>query len=378
MKDFSDYLKEEGLLQKLFEYYKVDLEEIDTKKFLINLIKEIDEKSSSFNVLKPNYAFLGTLYEKFLNPDERKGLGQYYTPKSVVSYILDAVGYRYNIEIENKKVIDLSCGVGNFVLQSSRILILRYLEIYKRKKIQDFLLGEAKSIVSRIRERIYGIDINPIACVLCQINIHFLLFGIFKLIKDEEDDYHLPLFNIKNIDAMNIDKSEQFDIIVGNPPYLFIRDIPKIQRHIIKKMNFKTGQGQYDYFQIFIELGIELLKNKGKLGYIVPDSLLALSNRAILRKFIFDTTKIKEIYHSGPQFEDPVVSNIILILEKESNIAQREKNRIKVKLVNQQHKEIIQRSLKTWNYKFLIYLNVDDVSIINKYERKKTIDGKNR
>ena len=74
MKDFSDYLKEEGLLQKLFEYYKVDLEEIDTKKFLINLIKEIDEKSSSFNVLKPNYEFLGTLYEKFLNPDDRKGL----------------------------------------------------------------------------------------------------------------------------------------------------------------------------------------------------------------------------------------------------------------------------------------------------------------
>ena len=88
MKDFSDYLKEEGLLQKLFEYYKVDLEEIATKKFLINLIKEIDEKSSSFNVLKMNYEFLGTLYEKFLNPDERKGLGQYYTPKSVVSKIL--------------------------------------------------------------------------------------------------------------------------------------------------------------------------------------------------------------------------------------------------------------------------------------------------
>ena len=116
------------------------------------------------------------------------------------------------------------------------------------------------------------------------------------------------------IDAMIINKPEQYDFIVGNPPYLFIRDIPKVQRQIIKNMNFLTGQGQYDYFQIFIELGIKLLKNRGILGYIVPDSLLALSNRSKIRKYIFDTTIIKEIYHSGPKFEDPVVSNIILIL----------------------------------------------------------------
>jgi hypothetical protein len=370
MKNFSDYLKKEDLLKKLFEYYRVDPEEIDTHKFLVNLIKEIDVVSYNFKVLNSNYEFLGTIYEEFLHRDERKRLGQFYTPKSVVSYILDAVGYRYNKKIENKKLIDLSCGVGNFVLQSTRILILRYLQIYKRKTIQDLLLIEAKSIVSRIKEGIYGIDINPIACVLCQINIHYLLFGIFKLIKNEEDYYHLPLFNIKNINAMTIDKSEQFDIIVGNPPYLFIRDIPKVQRQIIKNMNFKTGQGQYDYFQIFIELGIKLLKNKGQLGYIVPDSLLALSNRSILRKFIFDTTKIKEIYHSGPQFEDPVVSNIIIILEKEPNIEEREKNRIKVKIINQHQKEILQKSLKNWNYKFLIHLNDEDISIIIRLTEK--------
>ncbi len=169
---------------------------------------------------------------------------------------------------------------------------------------------------------------------------------------------------------MTIDKFEQFDIIVGNPPYLFIRDILPDQRQIIKKMKFKTGQGQYDYFQIFIELGIKLLKNQGLLGYIVPDSLLALSNRSIVRKYIYDTSKIKEIYHSGPQFEDPVVSNIIIILEKESNIAEREKNRIKVKIDTQELREIVQKSFKNWNYKFLIHLNDDDISIIIRLSEK--------
>ena len=370
MKDFNDYLKKEGLLEKLFGYYKVDPEEVDSQKFLFNIIKEINGQKGKKNVLKSNYEFLGKLYEEFLNREERKGLGQFYTPKSIVSYILEAVGYRITNKIDNKKLIDLSCGVGNFVLQAIGRLILKYLEIYKRKEIQDLLLLEAKFIISRITELIYGIDINPIACILCQINIHYLLFDIFKLIRNEDDDYHLPLFNIKSFDAMTIDKFEQFDIIVGNPPYLFIRDILPDQRQIIKKMKFKTGQGQYDYFQIFIELGIKLLKNQGLLGYIVPDSLLALSNRSIVRKYIYDTSKIKEIYHSGPQFEDPVVSNIIIILEKESNIAEREKNRIKVKIDTQELREIVQKSFKNWNYKFLIHLNDDDISIIIRLSEK--------
>ncbi|MHA2182005.1 MAG: Eco57I restriction-modification methylase domain-containing protein, partial [Promethearchaeota archaeon] len=239
-----------------------------------------------------------------------------------------------------------------------------------RKETQELLLHEAKFIIKRINKVIYGIDINPIACILCQINIHYLLFGIYKLITDKEVDYHLPRFNIKNVDALTVSKSEEFDIIVGNPPYLFIRDIPRDQRQIIHKQKFKTVQGQYDYFQVFIELGIKKLRSKGALGYIVPDSLLALSNRSILRKYIYNKTKIKEIYHLGPQFEDPVVSNIILILEKESNIEAREKNSIKIKIGNHHQKRIIQESLKNWNYKFLIHLNDDDISIINSLTKK--------
>ena len=364
MKDFSDYLKKEDLLKKLFEYYQVDPEELERENFLFNLIKEIDEQKEKDEVLNSNYEFLGAIYEDYLKREERKGLGQYYTPKSIVSYILKAVGYGISNEIENKKIIDLSCGVGNFVIYAIRILILRYLKIYNHREIQELLLLEAKTIIKSIKKTIYGIDINPVACVLCQINIHYCLFEIVKLIKDEDEDYHLPLFNIKNLDAMIINKPEQYDFIVGNPPYLFIRDIPKVQRQIIKNMNFLTGQGQYDYFQIFIELGIKLLKNRGILGYIVPDSLLALSNRSKIRKYIFDTTIIKEIYHSGPKFEDPVVSNIILILEKESNIEERENNWIKVKIVNQPQKEILQKSLISWDYKFLIHLDDDDISII--------------
>ena len=36
----------------------------------------------------------------------------------------------------------------------------------------------------------------------------------------------LPKFNITNINAISYNEGESFNFVVGNPPYLFIRDIP--------------------------------------------------------------------------------------------------------------------------------------------------------
>ncbi|MFX0028683.1 MAG: TaqI-like C-terminal specificity domain-containing protein, partial [Candidatus Hermodarchaeota archaeon] len=78
-----------------------------------------------------------------------------------------------------------------------------------------------------------------------------------------------------------------------------------------------------------------------------------------------NTTKIREINNIGPQFEDPIVSNVIIILEKESVLEKREENYIKVKNSNQEPYEIPQKRIKEWDYNFLIHLNNEDHYIIN-------------
>ena len=119
----------------------------------------------------------------------------------MVKYILDAVDYSLLNNIEKKKLIDISCGSGSFIIQAIRILIKRFLKIYKRERISELSVDEAKDIVSTVKENIIGIDINQIACILCQINIHYTLFEILDLIISFEPDYHLPWFNIKNFNA---------------------------------------------------------------------------------------------------------------------------------------------------------------------------------
>jgi hypothetical protein len=371
MNEFVKYLKRENLIKEVLEYYKENqnkrMIEVFFKKF-IEKLEETEDKNVSknkFNLFNSYFNILGKYYEDTLPQKERKALGEFYTPKSIVSYILDAVGYKESNNIQTKTLIDISCGSGSFIILAIRVLIRRCVKLFKRDALSEILPEEAKNIVLRIKENIYGIDVNPLACILCQINIHFEIFKLIAKIREKDKNYQIPLFNIKNFNSLEIKETEQYDYVLGNPPYLFIRDIPTTQKQIIAKGNFQTNDGQYDYYQIFIELGIKLLKGKGKLGYIVPDSLLALSNRSILRRYIYNTTKIREIYNIGPQFEDPVVSNIILVLEKESNVQKRERNYIKVILSNNEAKEISQKTLLKWDYKFLIHLSDEDTNIIN-------------
>lgn len=372
MNEFVEYLRKEKILENLFNIYKENIKN-DTYKYILEKIienienlkifREVFAKSNEINQPRSDFDIFGSSYEDLVNHKERKLLGEFYTPQPVVKDILNAIKYVCQNNIEDKKIIDISCGSGSFIIHAIKILIERFLKIFGKKNQFELTISEAKSIINVVKNNIFGVDISPIACVLCQINIHFKLFSILKIIKNSEYNFQLPQFNIRKENALLLDEKEKYDFVIGNPPYLFIRDIPNKQKKTIEEGNFVSNEGQYDYYQLFIEIGIRLLSMNGKLGYIVPDSILALSSRRIIRKFIYNTTKIKEIYYTGPKFEDPVVSNIILVLQRERDIFAREKNNIRIRLANKEKIKIPQETFKIWDYKFLIHLNETDISI---------------
>ena len=359
MQEFIDYL-DNGIIRDLKSFYKEIKDNQNEEIFLNKVLRDL----SCLNKTHLNDDIVIGLYENMRDHKEKKKLGEFYTPNDVVDYILDGVGYTDSREIETKKLIDISCGSGSFIIKAIRRMVNRWLKINNCDTISELAIDEAKTLISSIKDNIYGIDTNRIACILCQVNIHIVLFEILKHIQKSNPTYKLPLFNIINNDSLTIDTTVKYNYVVGNPPYLFIRDIPINRRKIIENRDFETASGQYDYYQIFIELGLKLLNNGGLFGYIVPDSLLALSYRSNIRKYIYNTSKIKEIYYTGPKFNDITVSNIIIILEKENDALERNKNQMKIKLSNQQERFIPQKNIEKSDYKFLIHLNNKDTLIL--------------
>ena len=368
MNEFKAYLDKTEVLNTIAKHYQNK----SNREFDPDIIKKILLKSIDSNNFDEKCDLFGKVYENVVKHEKRKESGEFFTSPSIVEYILSKVDYLSDNTIESLKLIDLSCGTGSFLIGAVKNFVYNYF-IRNKREIIDISCRDAELIIEKVKNNIYGIDINPIVCILCQINIQYILFDLYKKIKEYNKDFNFPIFNILNKNALELPFSNEFDIVVGNPPYVFIRDISKEQKELIEKSDFKTLGGQYDLYQVFLELGVRFLKDGGKLGYIIPDSILALTNKAPIRKYIYETTKIKEIFYTGPKFEDPVVSNVIIILQKMSNEEERLKNKIKIKKfsLNQNLvREITQETLKKWNFQFLVNLNDTDIFILNYLSEK--------
>ena len=79
--------------------------------------------------------------------------------------------------------------------------------------------------------------------------------------------------------------------IIGNPPYGAWQDYDK--RDLLKKKY--NGQYVKETYSLFLYRCIPLLRNNGKLSFIIPDTYLFLNMHSKLRKFLLTNTKIEEI-----------------------------------------------------------------------------------
>ncbi|NVM44368.1 MAG: N-6 DNA methylase [Candidatus Lokiarchaeota archaeon] len=374
MSDFTDFLIERRLVSKLMKRYGINSQDTEVNDFILKFVEnlsEIDSTRTCITEQKEEYSFnldiIAKFYEGIIPHSQRKTMGEFFTPIQIVDYILKSVRYTNRHDIENKKIIDLSCGSGSFLIRAVKILLEKLREQLKLEEKSELKFNQAEKIITKVKDNIIGIDINPIVCILCQINLYFALFDLFKIIVEKNKDYLIPEFNILNKDTLQFFTNDKYDYVVGNPPYLFIRDIPLENRKLIEKIPLETNKGQYDYYQLFIEIGIKILKERGLLGYIVPDSLLALSNRKVIRGYIYHSTKIKEICYLGLGFKEPVVSNVIIILQKESKQEERLNNTILIKKTlkrDQLESQLIQNSIGKWDYNFLINLTQRDINIL--------------
>ena len=296
---------------------------------------------------------LGNLYEKYLPGKERKRLGEFYTPTEVIDYILTSVGYTYSKDIESKDLLDPACGSGGFLVRASRRLISRYLMKFgktDKKELKDpknwkeiiarLSPDEAKIILEAIQEHIYGLDINPFACHIAEMNLLFQTIDLFQKVRENDSDFKIERFKIYRTNSLEkviqrhlydftyatfleeqeeIDtiKQKKFDFVVGNPPYVRVHYLDeKTKKYIIE--NYDSAYSNFDLYIIFIEQGIKWLKDKGKFGYIVSNQFMTREYGRKLRGFISKNAKINQLVDFGDSgvFKDATNYPLIISVEK--------------------------------------------------------------
>ncbi len=298
---------------------------------------------------------LGNLYEKYLPSVERKKLGEFYTPVEVIDYILTSVGYTYSHEIENKDLLDPACGSGGFLVRATRRLVSRYLvkfgkadkaELRDPKNWKEIVgrlsPDEARIILEAVKEHIYGLDINPFACHVAEMNVLFQVIDLYQKAREKNKDYKLGRFRIYRTDSLEkpaqkrifdythaafleeqeeIDaiKQKKFDFVVGNPPWggILKREKGTMLAERLKQ-DYVSAVGKYDIYVLFIERGINWLKISGRFGFIVQNRFLRVDYGKKLRAFLLENVKIEKIVDFGDTkvFADATNYPAIIIFER--------------------------------------------------------------
>jgi methylase of polypeptide subunit release factors len=107
-----------------------------------------------------------------------------------------------------------------------------------------------------------------------------------------------------------------FDAVIGNPPYLFITELRKSDKDYFSTI-FKTYSYRYDVYGLFIEKCIDnLIKNRGRFGFIIPHTLLNNDSFKHLRHLILRKTSVNQIIDLGPGvFQNAKNETMLLFFE---------------------------------------------------------------
>ncbi len=105
-----------------------------------------------------------------------------------------------------------------------------------------------------------------------------------------------------------------FDIIIANPPYVVLtKNVADERKRALFLARYEVAEYKCDLYALFIEAGINFLKESGALTYIVPNPWLTQKYFSKLRSFLLRKTSVREVITIEPNvFQAAVVNNAII------------------------------------------------------------------
>ncbi len=272
-------------------------EDYDTIKIREHTFEAIIKCLEGLNLASIEDDVKGIAFEFFLGRTFRGELGQFFTPRAVVNFMVSVLN-----PIEDDLVCDPCCGSGGF-------LISVFDEI--RKNIEsDYSasIDEKKERVGKLSTScLFGVDANARMARVAKMNM--IMHG----------DGHTCVYHHDGLLNINGVFENRFDIILTNPPFgsrvnknlliseaekftddkkkrkniatygdAYVKALSQVEDNIGKPLLslFKTGKYTNISEVLFIERCLNLLKPGGRMGIVLPDGVLSNENLQPVREYI--------------------------------------------------------------------------------------------
>lgn len=240
---------------------------------------------------------VGDAFEVFIGPSLKGGQGQFFTPRNVVKMVIDMID-----PSPDQKLIDPACGSGGFLVEALR-------HVWDKVQIRGKELGWPEKEIEAEKQKVAiknfrGIDKDSFLSKVAKAYMAILgdgRGGVFC-----ENSLEDPS-NWRDAARENVQLG-QFDVVITNPP--FGKKLAIDSEDILKK--YSLGH-KWDYDKdsdafivgelqdsqppqiLFIERCLALLKDDGKLGIVLLESIFGMPKYRYVVDFIQKKTKILAI-----------------------------------------------------------------------------------
>ncbi len=245
----SSIPKNFAVIREMADFLK-KLDEIKEIQWLLNEILssinhvDMDSIIKDLNDDKDPYLHF---YETFLSaydPKLRESKGVYYTPDSVVKFIINALdsllkthfkdaplGLKSALDNENIKLLDFATGTGTFLLEAFR-------KALEMRKTSDGGISTKEDKYQNLLKQFYGFEYLIAPYAIAHLNLSQAFKEEFKKPLKENDALKIiltntliqpseiaayrglnPIFETELLNAQKIKEDKNILIITGNPPY---------------------------------------------------------------------------------------------------------------------------------------------------------------
>jgi len=273
-----------------------------------------------YSLLNTHIDIKGKAYEELVGANLRGDRGEFFTPRNVMHMTVEMLSPK-----TDERVLDPACGTGGFLVIAMNKVISQVdkdltVELHRTK--EQWTDDEKRTFQERIREiastNFFGFDLNPDLVKATKMNMVMNNDGSGDIFQTDsllpphtwEADFRKNLaiaLGIRESALRNGDSIALFDLIVTNPP--FGSKIPIKDPHILEQFdlghiwerdkNYRARwsmsnrlQSSVPPEQLFVERCLQLLKPGGRMGIVLPDSILGAPGLGYIREWLIRKTRI--------------------------------------------------------------------------------------
>ena len=224
-----------------------------TTRRLVQLLENYDLSLTSFDVK-------GEAFEYFLGETFTGGLGEYFTPRNVVEFMVEALDPKIG-----EKLVDPFCGTGGFLIYAFEI-------VSDKIRLNEFSADEKSKWRERLsNESLFGTDWKERTSQACKMNM--MVHGDGSSGVFMHDGFE---------DIPGRIEEETFDLCITNPPF----GSYETDSETLRRFELATGRQSVDRVILAIERCIRLTKPGGHIAIVVIDGVLNNRSEQHIRDYI--------------------------------------------------------------------------------------------